>query len=698
MLIDTHFHLDLMENMHSMIRDIRNAEIGIIAVGTTPKAYEKEKQFCRGVDHIKVALGFHPQLVKDRVEEIELFLRLLKDAKYIGEIGLDFNKDYIVSKDQQLSCFRRIARACADEGGKVLSIHSVKAAGVIIDEMERAETFHNNICILHWFTGTASERRRAIDNGAYFSINPRMLNTKSGQETIRGIPEDRILLETDAPFVQGYSDVSDLKDGLSRIIRTISEFRGNDCFGQIVENNQIIWNGKMTMDSVLFNSFAETLKKIMSGIRIDGPKIYDGMIQMASVFGKQIEDLRPKMLETFKALIPYLEILPKVVDWAICSEMSFVCFVMPEKPDQLFLDLLCEASKQSKTVFVSEEQVEEIYSAEAIDRAITSYLDMTNYQMTERAIAIIDDELQNDKLWIQSVESYRQSGYAVAILGFAALVDRMLSKYSGISDTGIKSRVNEIIQREKEGQVREQDEAEAFLINTYEHCASVYGLYRDFSEEEPPMLNRHWLMHGRRNTAVTQLDCVKVLHILYATISIGRSAGTPREEECESSNPNAIKRLNQLMKQAIKAFNRYERHLIENNASERCMCGRLAYQLQRAVLRSKLYKEYVVDIEYNIGMDGTPDGRKKVFGHNAFLDIVVHKREYDDEVGFDNLIVIEMKKTKLDFEEDKERLRCLTNSKDGFGYKAGFAIKVDRENNRLIIDEDFYYPSNEVGN
>ena len=79
-------------------------------------------------------------------------------------------------------------------------IHSVRAVGSVVDELNTAGTFLNNTCIFHWFTGTASERRRAIEAGAWFSINPRMLKTKSGLETIKTIPADRILLETDAPF------------------------------------------------------------------------------------------------------------------------------------------------------------------------------------------------------------------------------------------------------------------------------------------------------------------------------------------------------------------------------------------------------------------------------------------------------------------------------------------------------------------
>ena len=59
MLIDVHFHLDLMDNMQSLIHEFQTSDVGIIAVGTTPKAFQKEKKFCCGVKNIKVGLGFH---------------------------------------------------------------------------------------------------------------------------------------------------------------------------------------------------------------------------------------------------------------------------------------------------------------------------------------------------------------------------------------------------------------------------------------------------------------------------------------------------------------------------------------------------------------------------------------------------------------------------------------------------------------
>ena len=237
MLIDTHFHLDLMDNMQSLIQEFRTSDICVFAVGTTPKAYEREAQFCAGVENIKVGVGLHPQLVAERGREINLILNLIKESRFIGEVGLDFNSGFIKSKDQQVSCFRRIAGVCADEGGKILSIHSVRAAGAVIDELENAGTFLKNICIFHWFTGTASERKRAIEAGAWFSINPRMLRTKGGQETIKTVPSDRIILETDAPFTMKIESVVYLKSELEKIVTGISEIRDSDMRDRIEENS-----------------------------------------------------------------------------------------------------------------------------------------------------------------------------------------------------------------------------------------------------------------------------------------------------------------------------------------------------------------------------------------------------------------------------------------------------------------------------
>lgn len=241
MLIDTHFHLDLSENMQELITQFRSSQIGIIAVGTTPRAFEREQKFVAGLNNIQVGLGLHPQLIMERGHEIDLFLDLVKESRYIGEVGLDFNAPNKDSKAQQIPCFRKIAEKCALEGNKILSIHSVKAASEVINELNKVGTFKTCICIFHWFSGSARDRNNAVEMGAYFSINPRMLKTKSGRETIRSIPRDKILLETDAPFTKKYIKVDDLEIDLVDLVRSISDIRGEEMMSQINLNNNRIW-------------------------------------------------------------------------------------------------------------------------------------------------------------------------------------------------------------------------------------------------------------------------------------------------------------------------------------------------------------------------------------------------------------------------------------------------------------------------
>ena len=95
-----------------------------------------------------------------------------------------------------------MARACAG-GGKVLSIHAVKAAGEALDVLERAGALVGNACIFHWFSGTSDELQHAVRAGCFFSINPRMLASKRGRAYAQAVPAERLLLETDAPSQPG---------------------------------------------------------------------------------------------------------------------------------------------------------------------------------------------------------------------------------------------------------------------------------------------------------------------------------------------------------------------------------------------------------------------------------------------------------------------------------------------------------------
>ena len=95
-----------------------------------------------------------------------------------------------------------VLRACAEQGGKILTLHSVRAVSKVLGHLERSLPQGRGRAILHWFTGTPAEARRAVAMGCYFSINGKMLQSAKHRQLVESLPLDRLLTETDGPFVE----------------------------------------------------------------------------------------------------------------------------------------------------------------------------------------------------------------------------------------------------------------------------------------------------------------------------------------------------------------------------------------------------------------------------------------------------------------------------------------------------------------
>lgn len=93
MICDAHCHLDLMNDMMGCINEIKNYDMYLYAVGTTPKAYEKEKQLCENYRNIGVGLGMHPQLVSSGYDNMCLFRNLSKKVIILVRWDLILVKD-----------------------------------------------------------------------------------------------------------------------------------------------------------------------------------------------------------------------------------------------------------------------------------------------------------------------------------------------------------------------------------------------------------------------------------------------------------------------------------------------------------------------------------------------------------------------------------------------------------------------------
>jgi len=199
-VIDFHCHLDLYPDPKQVVRECEDRGLYVLSVTTTPSAWSGTVELVSGMTRIRTGLGMHPQLAHQRKGELELFERLLPETRYVGEIGLDGTPEFKRHWADQVAVFDRILAACAGVGGRILSIHSRRAATAVLDRL--AEMPNAGMPILHWFTGTQRELERAIELGCWFSVGPAMLASKNGRSLTENMPRDRLLTESDGPFAQ----------------------------------------------------------------------------------------------------------------------------------------------------------------------------------------------------------------------------------------------------------------------------------------------------------------------------------------------------------------------------------------------------------------------------------------------------------------------------------------------------------------
>lgn len=199
---DFHCHVDLDSNPPDLIQKCEEYQVAVLAVTTTPKAWSQNLEWTRGSRFVHAAVGLHPELVGERFSEIELLEQHIADTHLVGEVGLDGSSKYRNVYFKQKEVFERALIAANKHGGRVISIHSRKAARDVLRAIERHIDRTRVLCVLHWFSGSIGELREALRLGCYFSVNSSMLASKGGTKLIESIPLDRLLTETDSPFVK----------------------------------------------------------------------------------------------------------------------------------------------------------------------------------------------------------------------------------------------------------------------------------------------------------------------------------------------------------------------------------------------------------------------------------------------------------------------------------------------------------------
>ncbi|WP_270256639.1 Qat anti-phage system TatD family nuclease QatD [Kocuria marina] len=199
-MIDFHCHLDLYQSPHAVADESQRRGVGLLSVTTTPSAWNGTARLAEGRSAIRTAIGLHPQLAGQRKHELALFDKYLASTPFVGEVGLDGSPECRTFWEDQLEIFDHVLHACSADNEKVISIHSRRAAKDVLDQLDCYEQIKTPV--LHWFSGSHSQLERAIGRGCWFSVGPAMLAGAKGRDLVVGMPDDKILLETDGPFAQ----------------------------------------------------------------------------------------------------------------------------------------------------------------------------------------------------------------------------------------------------------------------------------------------------------------------------------------------------------------------------------------------------------------------------------------------------------------------------------------------------------------
>ncbi len=231
-LIDTHCHLHFPSYEHDrdeVLAHLREKNIWVITIGTSLTNSEKGIAFAESLSGIWISVGLHPEhLTSDFHDEnegevqessldvvrLKMIAQSSKKVVAIGETGIDFiridegRERNEAQRAQEESFLQHLA--VAHELNLPLAIHCRKALPRLAELLQQGFSAGRKVTgVVHSFTGTWEEAKRLLDLGMYIAVNgiitfPPRKNSKPEDAincTLERIPLDRLLLETDAPYL-----------------------------------------------------------------------------------------------------------------------------------------------------------------------------------------------------------------------------------------------------------------------------------------------------------------------------------------------------------------------------------------------------------------------------------------------------------------------------------------------------------------
>ena len=209
MIIDSHCHLTYDPLFSSLDETIKRANKDgvkfLLTISTEDKSYEKILNIVKNYECVYGTYGIHPHEVKNHLDfkSKDIIKKISQSEKIIGigETGLDFFYNNS-EKVTQINSFQQHILA-AQESQKPLIVHTRSAENETLKILKEAKKIKDFKILIHCFTGSKKFAFDLLDLGAYISASG-VVNFKNSQElaeTFRLIPNNKILVETDSPYL-----------------------------------------------------------------------------------------------------------------------------------------------------------------------------------------------------------------------------------------------------------------------------------------------------------------------------------------------------------------------------------------------------------------------------------------------------------------------------------------------------------------
>ena len=207
-LIDSHCHLDfeVFDNDRSEVlqRAKDNNISDIVIPGTEKIFWDRIKQLCENQPHLHACYGLHPYWVNNKnTQDIHALDTYIESncPVALGECGLDFNRNFS-TRENQLRAFEAQLELAAQLGMPAF-LHQRDAHHDFVAILKNAGAQLKNV-VAHCFTGTAAEVNDYLELGLSIGVTGWICDERRGtdlQQAVKEIPLDRIMLETDAPYL-----------------------------------------------------------------------------------------------------------------------------------------------------------------------------------------------------------------------------------------------------------------------------------------------------------------------------------------------------------------------------------------------------------------------------------------------------------------------------------------------------------------